>query len=151
MIEQSKLKGKVLHQGFNRLFSTASKTTLQPELPALCEGNPPVTGGFPSQRVSYTEIVSMSWRHNGSHSCCVRGMYRLLWNLTKSSEWGVLGRTLSKKEIQWKLSIRTTSYDTSLSSRAHPGGRRPPGWAPEDREGDRTRSYVSSLHYMNNR
>ena len=29
----------------------------------LCEGNPPVTGGFPSQRASNMVNVSMSWRH----------------------------------------------------------------------------------------
>ena len=27
-------------------------------------GNPPVTGGYPSQRSSYTEIVSIWWRHH---------------------------------------------------------------------------------------
>ena len=29
---------------------------------ALCEGNPPVTGGFPSQSASNAEIALMSWR-----------------------------------------------------------------------------------------
>ena len=33
----------------------------------LCDGNPPVTGGFPSQRISHTESDFMSWRH---HSIC---------------------------------------------------------------------------------
>ena len=31
---------------------------------ALCEGNPPVTGGFSTQRVSNTENVYMSWQHH---------------------------------------------------------------------------------------
>ena len=30
----------------------------------LCEGNPLVTGGFPSQRASNVESVSMSWSHH---------------------------------------------------------------------------------------
>ena len=30
---------------------------------ALCVGFTPVKSGFPTQRVSYVEIVSMSWRH----------------------------------------------------------------------------------------
>ena len=30
---------------------------------ALCEGNPPVTGGFPSQRASNAETVSIPWCH----------------------------------------------------------------------------------------
>ena len=33
---------------------------------ALCEGNPPVTGGFPSKRASSAECVSLSWRHRVS-------------------------------------------------------------------------------------
>ena len=47
--------------------------------------------------------------------------------------------------IHWNLSITATSYDTSLSSRAHPGGSGPPGWALEDRESDRMRNYLSSV------
>ena len=31
---------------------------------ANCEGNPPVTGGFPSQRDSNVVSVSTSWRHH---------------------------------------------------------------------------------------
>ena len=31
----------------------------------LCEGNSPVTGEFPAQRVSNVENVSIWWRHNG--------------------------------------------------------------------------------------
>ena len=31
-----------------------------------CNRNPPVTGGFPSQRASDAEIVSIWWRHRGS-------------------------------------------------------------------------------------
>ena len=31
----------------------------------LCEGNTPVTGGFPSQRTSNAENVSVWWRHHG--------------------------------------------------------------------------------------
>ena len=30
----------------------------------LCDGNPPVTGGFPSQRASNAETVSLWWRHH---------------------------------------------------------------------------------------
>ena len=33
--------------------------------PTLCEGNPPVTCGFPSQRVSNMESISMSLHHHG--------------------------------------------------------------------------------------
>ena len=30
----------------------------------LCEGNPPVTGGFPSQRASNAENIFIWWRHH---------------------------------------------------------------------------------------
>ena len=33
---------------------------------ALCEGNPPVIGGFPSQRASNAHNVSVSRRHHGA-------------------------------------------------------------------------------------
>ena len=32
---------------------------------AFCEGNPPVTCGFPSKRASNAENVSIRWRHHG--------------------------------------------------------------------------------------
>ena len=35
-------------------------------------GEPPVTGGFPSQRASYAENVSISWRHHASR-------YDIIW------------------------------------------------------------------------
>ena len=57
------------------LKSPATRTFLQQfvfvdiiTLLTICEGNPPVAGGFPSQRASNEESVSMSWRHHGSHS-----------------------------------------------------------------------------------
>ena len=36
---------------------------------SLCERNPPVMGGFPSQRVSNVEIVSIWWRHHETIIC----------------------------------------------------------------------------------
>ena len=41
-----------------------SKKTPNPALLALCEGNPSVTGGFPSQTASNAGNVSMEWRHH---------------------------------------------------------------------------------------
>ena len=31
----------------------------------VCDGNPPLTGGFPSQRASDAENISMAWRDHG--------------------------------------------------------------------------------------
>ena len=44
--------------------SGAHKKTLKLRVTGLCEGNPPVTGGFPSQRASDAENVSIWWRHH---------------------------------------------------------------------------------------
>ena len=40
------------------------KKTSKRRVTGLCEGNPPVTGGFPSQRASNAENVSIWWRHH---------------------------------------------------------------------------------------
>ena len=42
----------------NRLSSRRSKKTSKLRVTGLCEGNPPVTGGFPSQ-MAVTENVSI--------------------------------------------------------------------------------------------
>ena len=50
----------------NRLFRHIPKKTSKLHVTGLCEGNPPGTGGFPSQRSSNMENVSIWWRHHGS-------------------------------------------------------------------------------------
>ena len=53
-----------LHNLINHLFRhTLKKTKLH--ITNLFKGNLPVTDGFPSQRASDFENVSMSWRHQG--------------------------------------------------------------------------------------
>ena len=50
---------------------------------ALCGGNPPVTGGFPSQRAGDAEL-SLQWRHKGRdsvsnhqpHDCLLNRLFR---------------------------------------------------------------------------
>ena len=49
---------------FKRLFRHRSKKTTKLCVTGLWEGNPPVTGGFPSQRASNVENVSIWWRHH---------------------------------------------------------------------------------------
>ena len=48
----------------NRLFRRRSKKTSQLRVTGLCEENPPVTHGFPSQKASNAENVSIWWRHH---------------------------------------------------------------------------------------
>ena len=49
----------------SRLFRGISKNISMLRVTGLCEGNPPVTGEFLSQRVTNAENVSICWRHNG--------------------------------------------------------------------------------------
>ena len=49
---------------FNPLPRHRSKKTSKLRVTGLCEGNPPVAGGFPSQRTSNTENASIWWRHH---------------------------------------------------------------------------------------
>ena len=51
-----------LHCLLNRLFMLRSKHQSSASL-AFVRGIPPVTGGFPSQRASDAENVSIGWRH----------------------------------------------------------------------------------------
>ena len=57
------------HQRFvcllNRLLRRRSKKTSKLHLTGLCEGNPPVTRGCPSQTASNAENASIWWRHHG--------------------------------------------------------------------------------------
>ena len=49
---------------FNSLFRLTTKKHKKFMLLSLCEGSPPVTGGFPTQRDSNMEKFSIWWCHN---------------------------------------------------------------------------------------
>ena len=48
----------------NRSFRCRSKRTSKLRVTGLCAGNSPGTGEFPAQMASYTENVSIWWRHH---------------------------------------------------------------------------------------
>ena len=48
----------------NRLFGRRRKIASKLHVTGLCGGNPPVTGGLPSQKANYAENVSIWWRHH---------------------------------------------------------------------------------------
>ena len=48
----------------SKVWPGAPKKTSKLRVTGLCEGNPPVTGGFPSQRASKSEIVSIRLHHH---------------------------------------------------------------------------------------
>ena len=49
---------------FSKLLRPTANTHQRSTLPGLSDGNPPVIGGFPSQRVSNAESVSTPWRQH---------------------------------------------------------------------------------------
>ena len=53
----------------NRLFRRKSKETSKLRVTGLCAGNSPGTGEFPAQMASYTENVSIWWRHHELFQC----------------------------------------------------------------------------------
>ena len=58
----------------NRLFRRRSKKTSKLRVTSLCAENSPVTGEFPTQKASYTENVSIWWRHH-TDICCVGDLF----------------------------------------------------------------------------
>ena len=52
---------------FNRLLRWTLQKASKLRVTGLCEVNPLVTGGFPSQRAGNLEEVSVWWRHHGLH------------------------------------------------------------------------------------
>ena len=67
----------------NRLFQRRSNIILKPRVIDLCEGNPPVTDGFPSQWVSNAEMVSFWWRHY-EHDSVPNSLIVASWRHTAS-------------------------------------------------------------------
>ena len=61
----------------NPLFRRKSRKTSKLRVNVLCEGNPPVTDGFPSQKASNAENVSIWWRHHGGDRSRVPYIYWL--------------------------------------------------------------------------
>ena len=83
------------HQRLDRSFRHRSKKKIKLCVTGLCEGNPPVTGGFSSQRVSNAENVSIWWRHHGApamhhHEVMPTGDFPHHWSLCREPIWNPL-------------------------------------------------------------
>ena len=85
-----------------------SKKTPKLLVTGLCEGNPPFTGGFPSQRGSNAEDSSIWWRHHAtSRYLLTRSPHRLV---------------SVRKQVQLLLTGDTWVTQLKLSKRPHPVG-----------------------------
>ena len=62
----------------DRLFRRRSRKIPKLCLTGLCEGNPPVIGGFPPQTANNAENGSIWWRH---HGMCSSQFYWRYWNI----------------------------------------------------------------------
>ena len=72
----------------NHLFRPISKRISKLRVTGLCERNPPVTGGFPSQRASNAENVSIRWG-GGARSVIPSNVLHLTRHDTT---WDIAGR-----------------------------------------------------------
>ena len=74
-----RFKSPVIRLFLKRLFRRRTKKTSKLRVTGLCEGNPPVNGGFPSQRANNVGNVSIWWLHHEFHL--------LRCDLSQSFEW----------------------------------------------------------------
>ena len=65
----------------NCLFSRKWNKTSKLRVTGLCEGNLPVTGGFPSQMTSNAENVSIRWRYHVRCSIAVANISNITTNI----------------------------------------------------------------------
>ena len=71
-----------LHCLLNRLLARRSKKTSKLRVTGLCEGYPPVTSGFPSQRSSNAKVVSIWLRHHAPVGMsCIHSIIADVWTL----------------------------------------------------------------------
>ena len=110
------------------LFRHRSKKTSKLCVTGPCEGNPPVTGGFPSQRACNTENVSIWWHHHVimqlvsllfwpsfcmNHSSVSCPCSALDWSHCLVTDWCVE----SNKKRGPSLNIKMSSYQYRKSHR----------------------------------
>ena len=81
-VMMSAMGSQVTSLTFTQLFiQCAKKPTSKLHVTGLCEGNSPVTGEFPAQRVSNGENVSIWWHHHA------HGKNRLQWKKMTNFHW----------------------------------------------------------------
>ena len=117
----------------NRLFRRRSKKTQKLRVTGLCEGNPPVTGVFPSQRASNAEkclhLMTLTWtlfmiRWNyvstwyvGSHLRHVLTSGQLIWlTIVGAFPWRLIN--LWFIAIPWAVIRTSRKRDISISDDA---------------------------------
>ena len=75
----SEITGVSIAQSFDQAQIKGKKPKLR--VIGLCEGNPLVTGGFPSQRASDAENASICWRHHAKRNSLLSRMLKMCTSL----------------------------------------------------------------------
>ena len=78
--------------GYSSVYSSACLENFKAASLGLCEGNPPLTGGFPSHRASNAENFSISWRNYSKQRFW--HMKPNIWNNTSKIMFFVIHPTL---------------------------------------------------------
>ena len=87
---------------------------------AFCEGNPPVTGGFPSQRACDAENVSILWYHHGKNSSCASGCVWTVSSIVGCHDHDVnIFLPIEYQQVQWFYLNPNLSEKVCLICTAH--------------------------------
>ena len=114
-----RLPGKI-YPGVRNLFRVTSKKILNAVLLTLCEGNPLVTSGFPSQGASNGESVSMAWHQAQSKGTISRVgnsvpawnvSFWLLWRVRCDECDGIVGIVM---KYTWPQRYRHTNHNDTF-------------------------------------
>ena len=98
-----------LKSSASRLFAQAQiKETSKLRVTGLCGGKPPLPGGFPSQRASDAENVSIWWRYHNGKMSVFRCRWRKYLKLRKAMN--EIDQTTTKPNKAWAVYI-ILAYD----------------------------------------
>ena len=86
-------------------FRGGSKKTSKIRVTGLCEGNPHVTGGFPSQMASNAENVSNWWRHH----------VPINWIVGKKPQWSANKNTILSIDL-FETGVKRRLYSSGLDT-----------------------------------
>ena len=116
---------------FNGLFRLTIKKNQSSALLTVCEGNPLVTCGFPSQRASNMENVSMPWRHHVIAHPSIRLVVISPCQIqgAPQCQGGPLPCKLCPPDlVRWPASCNRTPHERhhGLQPKLHSTGQRPP-------------------------
>ena len=96
---------------FAHPFQAQNKESIKaPRYWGLCEGNPPVTYGFPSRRASSTENASIWWRHHEGHESFVLYFLFMVFSIIRRFIVTFVYQKYPKQNFQFFRSFITVQF-----------------------------------------